>query len=80
MRIPRELDQNMTPWLSFDKIVLRTSGMIYRWVSYAVLSQGTMELRLEQDFMMHEEITTTDNCLRDEVIMFAGISVFWPIA
>ena len=47
MRILRELDQNMTPWLSFDKMVLRTSGMIYVCVSYAVLLQGTMELAME---------------------------------
>ena len=74
MQIPREVVKNITPWLSFDKIVLRTSGMIYGCISYAVLSQGTMELRLEQDSMMREEITTTDNCLRDEVRIFAGVS------
>ena len=76
MRILREVDQNMTPWLSFDKIVLRTSSVIYRCVSYAVLLQGTMELRMEQDFVMREEITTTDNCLHDDVRIFTGASAF----
>ena len=65
----------MTPWISFDKIVLQTSGTIYSCVSYAVLLQGTMELQLEQDFVMHEEITTTNNCLHDEVRIFVGVSV-----
>ena len=78
MRIPREVDQNMTPWLSFNKIILRTSVMIYGCVSYAVLLQGTMklamELQMEQDFVMHEEITMTDNCLHDEVRIFVGVS------
>ena len=41
---PKRGESNMTPWLSFDKIVLRTSGMIYGCVSYVVLLQGTMEL------------------------------------
>ena len=39
-----------------------------------------MELRPEQDFVMREEIATTDNCLRDEVRMFAGASALWSIA
>ena len=76
MRIPRKVDQNMTPWLSFDKIVLQISSLIYGCVSYAVLLQGTMEFRMKQDFMMREEITTIDNCLHDEVRIFAGVSVF----
>ena len=76
MRIPSKVDQNMTPWLSFDKIVLRTSGLIYGYVSYAVLLQGTMEPRMEQDFMMCEEITPTDSCLHDEVRISPSVSAF----
>ena len=29
---------------------------------------------MEQDFVMFEEITTTDNCLHDEVRIFADVS------
>ena len=33
MRIPKKVDENMTPWASFNKIVLQTSGLIYEYVS-----------------------------------------------
>ena len=29
---------------------------------------------MEQDFVMHEEIIMTDDCLHDEVRIFAGVS------
>ena len=34
-----------------------------------------MEPRMEQDFVMCEDITTTDNCLHDGVRIFPGVLV-----
>mgnify|MGYP000670648274 CR=1 FL=1 len=77
MRIPRKVDENMTPWASFNKIVLRTSGLIYEYVSCDVLLQGTTELAMEQDFVMRENITTPENCLHDGVRIFPGVLALW---
>ena len=70
---PEKVDQTMTQWVSFNKIVLQTSSLIYKYVSYTVLLQGTMEPQMEQDFVICEDITMTNSCLHDGVRIFPGI-------
>ena len=41
MRISRKVDQTMTWWVSFNKIVIWTSGVIYEYVvSYAIVTRN----------------------------------------
>ena len=64
---PEKSGSKYDPMGQFQQDCLQTSGIIYGYVSYAVLLQETME----QDFVMCENITT-ESCLRDAARIFPG--------